>query len=188
MPYKLDQLSAQDLSIPEEGATDSMMSAAAIALARALEPEAPKAELKARLVASVGRKGAYGIFADRVARLFDLPVDAAQALLEKLDEPAVWGPGFFDGMELIPVTAGKKYSGAIATFVKFRPGAHFPRHVHVGEEITLVMSGRLRDSTGIEIARGEELFEADGSEHEFFVPEGKDCIAAAIVHGYIDLK
>ena len=89
---------------------------------------------------------------------------------------------------VIPVKPGPKFAGAIAAFGKLRPGSTFPRHAHQGEELTLVMAGGFRDSSGVEIERGDELFEADGSEHDFTVLEGEDCIAAVIVHGSIDLK
>ena len=189
MPYKLKPIeSLEDLAVPEEGGDIAATRHAAIALAHAAEPVGPHLELKARLLASVGRQGAYGVFADRVARMFDLPVDEAHALLRKIEEPSSWGPGVVEGMDLIPVMTGPKYAGSIATFAKFRPGTQFPRHVHVGTEVTLVMAGAFRDSTGIDVERGDELFEANGAEHDFKALDGEDCIAAAIVHGYIDLK
>src|SRR5207245_1143426 len=51
--------------------------AAMLALALALEPVAPSSRLNDRLRASLARRGRYGVFAVRVARLFDIELDAA---------------------------------------------------------------------------------------------------------------
>lgn len=187
-PHKTKPIESLDaLAVPEHGAALSATQDAAVALARSVEPEAATDALKARILASSQRAGTYGVFADRVARIFDLPVDEVYGLLRSLEDPASWRPGITEGIDMIPVMAGPKHPGAIATFTKLRPGATFPRHAHVGDEVTLVMAGGFRDSSGVEIERGDELYEASGSTHDFVVLEGEDCIAAVIIDGYIDL-
>ena len=189
--------SLEELAVPELGATLPIAGDAAVALAAATADGSDGATAaiasaaRSRLFASLARRrdgGAYEVFADRIARMFDLSVERAAELLRKLEEPSAWRPGIAPGIDMIPVKPGPKFAGAIAAFGKLRPGSTFPRHAHQGEELTLVMAGGFRDSSGVEIERGDELFEADGSEHDFTVLEGEDCIAAVIVHGSIDLK
>ena len=187
-PKPLESL--EELAVPELGADLSEAGNAAVALAAATMSDASTVHgaLRERLAASLARKGAYEVFADRIARMFDLSVERAAELLRKLEDPAAWRPGIAPGIDMIPVKPGPRFEGAIAAFGKLRPGSTFPRHAHQGEELTLVMAGGFRDSSGVEIERGDELYEADGSEHDFTVLEGEDCIAAVIVHGTIDLK
>ena len=161
--------------------------AAMLALALALEPVAPSSRLNDRLRASLARRGRYGVFAVRVARLFDIELDAASETLRSLEDPAAWGPGLLDGVGLIPVVAGPRFAGAVATFSRFQPGVRFPHHAHVGDEVTIVLDGAYKDSRGRVVARGDEAYEPAGSDHDFVVLDLGECIAAAIVVGGIEL-
>jgi hypothetical protein len=140
-------------------------------------------QLRGRLVASVKRAGRYGVFADRVARLFDLPVDDAAKLVARLDDPGVWAP-WLDGAEMFPVRPGPRLEGAVCGFGRLAAGSRFPHHEHVGDEVTLVLDGGFLDEdSGVEIWRGEELFKAAGTPHDFVVLEGQQCIAAVAAMG-----
>ena len=154
----------------------------------ALEPSAPASDLRVRIVASSRVGGRYGIFADRIARLFDLPLDAAREYLARIERPEEWGPGPMDGVAILPVTTGPLRADALATFTRFEPGVVFPFHAHVGGEVTLVVEGGFRDASGVEIWRGDELYKPPGSEHDFVVLSGGICIAAAVAIGGIDLR
>jgi putative transcriptional regulator len=165
--------------LPEDEET---FSAVGMALARA----APPARLRERVLASMRGPGRYGLFADRVARLFDLTLDAAQRRLALLEGGAVWSPGPVEGIDFWPLRAGAGCSGAIATFVRAAPGVAFPRHAHVAEEISFVLDGGLRDSTGLEVWRGEELYKPPRSEHSFVALGDAPCIAATVAFDGID--
>jgi putative transcriptional regulator len=162
---------------PEEG---DLEPSTIVALAASVEGSPSPSGLRERLLASYGRAGRYGIFVDRLARMFDLPVEVVEKLIAKLDDASAWKPGPGAGIEWIGVRAGAKYPNAIAAFGKLKPGARFPKHAHKGDETTLVMAGGFRDSSGVEVERGQELFEATGTEHDFVVLDGEDCIAAVI--------
>lgn len=151
-----------------------------VAIASTVEPRPAPDAVRDRLMASMQRGGRYGVFVDRLARMFDLPVATVEKLVRKLDDPGAWKPGPSEGVEWIGVRAGPKYPNAVAAFGKLKPGARFPHHSHKGEETTLVMAGGFRDSSGVEVERGEELFEAPGTDHDFVVLDGEDCIAAVI--------
>ena len=143
---------------------------------------------KNRVVASMHRPGRFGRFADRMARLFDCSIAAAEDLARRLEDEGSWGPGLLPGSQMIPVLAGPKYPRAIASFVKFVPGLHFPLHSHPDGEITFVLEGAFRDASGVRIARGDELALGDDVVHDFIVLDEGPCIAAAIAYDGIDLK
>src|SRR5438105_10943616 len=146
MTPKPDSLEA--LEVPELGAGASETSLAAVALAAA-EPGAQSAALKSRLAASMARQSRsarFGIFVDRLARLFDISLEAAEALVAKIEAGTSWKPGPAEGIHWMGVKAGPKFSGAgaVAAIGRLQPGARFPRHEHVGEETTLVLTGGFR--------------------------------------------
>ncbi len=181
-PKPADSLEA--IHVPELGVGAFESGVAAVALATAAcAPDDASGALKRRLMGSIGRGGRFGIYVDRLARLFDISVERAEQLVAKVEAGASWHPGPAEGIELIPVRPGPKYAGAVAVVGRLRPGAAFPRHAHIGDETTIVLAGGFRDSSGVEIERGDELFEPAGTEHDFVVLEGEDCIAAVIAVG-----
>lgn len=185
-PKPIDTL--ESLLVPELGVGAPEGAAAAVALAAAGDAGEPSRALRDRVMGSLGRGGRFGIFADRLARLFDIPIENALRLLAKVEDPASWRPGPAPGIQMMPVRPGPKYDGAIAAIGRLAPGARFPRHGHIGAETTLVMAGGFRDSSGVEIERGDELFEPPGTEHDFVVLDGEDCIAAVLALGGVDMR
>lgn len=161
----------------------------ALAAAAVSEPADASSELRARLMASRTRPGRYGIFADRIARLFDLPVESATALLDGLTKPEAWKPFLVEGTAIIPVETGPKCAGAIATFISVPPGVEFPRHVHRGVETTLVIDGGfVEPATKNETWRGEEITRDDGTDHSLVGLPGIPCIAAVLITGHADFQ
>jgi putative transcriptional regulator len=154
----------------------------------AVAPAAPSAPLRARVFSSLQAGGRYGVFADRVARLFDLTIDAARQHLQRLEESDPWMPGPAAGIEMRGVRPGPGCAGALATFLRLTPGVVFPRHAHVGEEVSVVLEGGLRDSTGRELSRGGELYKPAGSEHDLVALDGLPCITATIAFGGIEVR
>jgi putative transcriptional regulator len=160
---------------------------AAIGLSETPRPPGPG--VRERLFASRARSGKYGIFADRLARFFDLSLADAEALAQRLENSSTFTPFLVDGLELLPVTCGPKCDGAIATVVRIQPGARFPEHAHKGDESMVVLDGGFREvATEREVWRGEELFSPDGSEHVIEALPGVPCVAAVLIYGYADMK
>lgn len=164
---------------------------AAVALATTA-PAAPPSSLRDRLLASQRRShaGKFGVFADRIARLFDLSLADAEALLARIEKPEAWAPFLVEGLEMIPVAAGPKCTGAIATLVRIQPGASFPEHAHHGDETMFVIDGGFREPSpdGEEVWRGDEVFRADGTEHALVALPGVPCIAAVLIIGHADFR
>jgi putative transcriptional regulator len=159
-----------------------------LAAAAASAPAPPGAGLRTRMIASAGRDGRYGKFADRLARLFDVPVARAEELLRRIEDPAVFVPFLTPGVAMFPVTPGAAYAGAVAAIGLLAPGTVFPHHAHVGDEVTLVLDGGFRDEDGREIWRGEELYKPAGSDHEFVVIGERPCVAAVLALGGVTFR
>lgn len=174
----------------ELAATKDALAAFAIASTTA---EVPSPALRDRILASRRRPGKYGIFADRIARLFDLPIARAEELMQRIERADAWTPFFVDGVQMIPVVGGPKCEGAIATLVRIEPGARFPEHAHRGDETMLVLDGGFHE-TGEGVAapreawRGDEIVRADGTEHALFGLPGVPCVAAVVIFGHADFR
>lgn len=183
-------LARREQATLREGASPGDLAAArAVLPALALdagEPGSP-ASLRARLRASLGRRGRYGIFADRLARMFQIGTADAEGLALLLEDPAAWKP--FAGWEVIAVEPGVGLKGALSTIVRFQPGTTFPLHEHLGDELNFLLEGGFREvaSGGAEVWRGEELFKPAGSAHEFTTLAGSVCIAAVLASRGIDI-
>ena len=85
-----------------------------------------------------------------------------------------------DGVALLLVAPGPSLAEGSAAIGRLAPGARFPHHRHLGEETTLVLEGGLRDEDGREVWRGEELFKAAGTSHDFVVVGHEVCVAAVL--------
>jgi quercetin dioxygenase-like cupin family protein len=182
-----DDLVAGGVAESEIAATRNAVAALGVAEAGRASPPAA---LRERLLASRRRGGKFGIFADRVARMFDLPIVEAEALMRKIEDPASWAPFLVEGVEMIPVVGGPSCANAIATLVRIQPGIRFPDHAHRGDETMLVLDGGFHEpmSNGEEVWRGDEIFRADGSEHALVGLPGVPCIAAVVIFGHGDFR
>jgi len=175
-----------DSTEPGGDAFDALAALVSVAASDAAEP--PSA-LRARLLASRARPGRYGVFVDRLARLFDLPLPDVEALLTRIESEDAWAPFLVPGTSMIPVDAGPKRTGAIATLVRLQPGAPFPEHTHRGVETMVVVDGGfVEPTTKVEVWRGEEITRNDGTEHSIIGLPGVPCVAAVLITGYADFK
>jgi quercetin dioxygenase-like cupin family protein len=157
-------------------------------------PKSPPSSLRDRLLASASKKrtGKYGIFSDRIARLFDLPLSEAEELMARIEKPEAWNPFIVEGVEMIPIVAGPKCAGAIATLVRIQPGTTFPAHAHRGDETMLVLDGGFVEPEGStlreEAWRGDEVFRTNDTEHSLVGLPGTPCVAAVVIFGHADFK
>lgn len=141
-------------------------------------PLAPSPDVKVRLMASIGN-GRFEKFSDRMASLFDVAVDRAREFLGLIERPASWQPGI-PSITLVHFEGGPAYAAADCGFVRLAPGATFPMHAHRGEEVSLIISGSLRDSgSGRVLKPGDELIQTEGMTHELVCIGDEDCIFAA---------
>lgn len=175
----------------EAAATEEALSL----LALALPTEPPPTALRTGLLTAVAEeqkrreqeaeRGRFAPFIDRVARFFDVTGERARGLVALLDDPLAWMPGPARGVELIHIDAGARFAAADAGFVRMAPGARFPRHRHIGQELGLILEGGFTDEDGSVLRAGELHSRAAGTTHDFVaLPEG--CLFAALVDGGIE--
>lgn len=124
----------------------------------------------------------YSLLFQEIARLCDLSVEAVKGLLTRIDEASAWERGQFPFIRLIHFQAGPRLSTAEAGFVRTAAGATFPRHRHLGSEITLVLEGGLWDNGRHYLPR--EIIEKDtDSVHEYRADPERDLITVVVYHG-----
>ena len=142
-------------------------------------PEAPPSGGVERVLARA-RSGRLSYFLAQVAALFDLSSEEAAALLARAERNEGWEEGPEPGVLLMTVNAGPKVPEALTALVKLTGGARFPRHPHFGPERVLVLEGGYRDSSGVEVWRGEVQDMAPGTEHDFVAFDGIGCVCASV--------
>ncbi|HEY4059558.1 MAG TPA: hypothetical protein VGM39_23225 [Kofleriaceae bacterium] len=147
-----------------------------------VEPVAPDAYVKTRLMASVGI-GAYEKYSAKMADLFDVSVDRARELLSLIDRPSSWEaaiPGMDIGVRLVHFDGGPRFASADCGYVLIQPGASFPVHTHLGEEKSLILAGRLRDRrSGTIYVAGDEIEHPHNDEEHDVVCEGDEPVMYA---------
>jgi putative transcriptional regulator len=167
-------------------------------MALSLPAEPPHPTVRTSVLASVveeqerraGRRAEparFSAFVDQVARFFDVTSGRARALLALLDEPAAWTPGPGRGIQLMHIQAGARFAAADAGFVRMAPGARFPQHRHVGDELGLVLEGGLIDEDGTVARAGETHDREAGSAHHFIALPDEGCVFAAVVEDGIEI-
>lgn len=126
------------------------------------------------------RGGRLSYFTAQVAVLFDLSTEAAAALLSRAERNEGWEEGPSPGVWVMPVNAGPKVPEALTALVKLDGGATFPLHPHFGPERMVVLEGGYRDSSGLEVWRGEVQDMLPGTEHDFVAFDGIGCVCASV--------
>ena len=151
-----------------------------------IAPEDPPPDVHARLLASIGG-GPLERFSSRLASMFDVTVERARELLGLVDRKASWEVGA-PGVHLVHFDGGPAYAAADCGFVKLEPGTAFPMHKHLGEEVSLILAGRLRDRTrGIVYGPGDEVAEGTDADHDVVCDGDEPCLYAARVMNGIEI-
>ena len=181
--YALGVLDADETAAVDHAvAADSALAAELADLHASTEllvlPVAPAPAVHTRLMASVGA-GRFERFAARTAAMFDVTLERARELLGLMDRPTSWTQEGA-GLAIVHFDGGPAYAGADCGFVRLEPGAVFPPHKHIGEEASVVLQGRLRDGvSGHLYGPGDELVQAETSEHHLLCEGPEPCIYAA---------
>ncbi len=191
--YALDALDADEArEVEREIAADPALAAelaayrdAAHQLASTTPAAVPGRDVKARLMASVGA-GPFERFAARMATLFDVTVDRARELLGLIERDASWQQGL-PGLQLVHFAGGPACAHSDCGFVRLAPGCTFPWHKHRGEEVSVILAGTLRDHEGRLLRPGEELVQAQASQHEITAHGDEEVIFAACAFGGIEI-
>jgi anti-sigma factor ChrR (cupin superfamily) len=143
---------------------------------------APSAHVKARLMTAVGG-GRFEKLATRFGAIFDTVVERTRELLAMAENPSSWIPSGMPGIQAIHFAGGPAVAGADTGFLYLQPGAQFAWHRHIGDELTLVLSGRIRDHDGTLYVAGDEVPFAGGTEHDFVCEGDEPALLAVRVYG-----
>lgn len=139
-------------------------------------PIEPAREVETRLMASVGG-GRFEHMSSRMAGLFDVSVDRARELLALVERTASWEIAL-PGIHLVHFEGGPSTVNDDCGFVRIDPGHMFPEHSHLGQEITIILSGRLRDRDGRVLSPGDELVHDQTITHHLEVDGDEPCLYA----------
>lgn len=179
--YASGHLTAQEVSRVEEHlreCAECQEEADALdALGRTLS--VPSSSLFAKLWTKLAGTGRFEHLLEKLAKLFDISVNEARALLARVDDPGAWESQLAPGVWLSPVEAGPACDGAFTVLVRIEPGAVFPTHTHGGEEQVFILEGGYLDVGGKEYWRGELDVRPKGSSHSFTGLPGQGCLCAA---------
>jgi hypothetical protein len=175
--YALGELSADDAAAVERAVEADVNLAAELDSYLELVAVTPPGDLKARLIASAGG-GRFERFADRVAKLLDVTIERARELLGLVERPSSWEHPV-PGVSLIHFEGGPAYAAADCGFVRIARGCKFPWHTHRGEEVSVILSGAMRDLDGRVLRADDELVHAQGSQHELAAEGDADVIYVA---------
>jgi len=188
--YALGILSAEevavvDLAVSKDPELAAELASYADATASLIEPATPSLDVKARLMASIG-DSRFEAYSSRMATLFDVSVDRAREFLGLVERKASWEVQPVPGIHLVHFDGGPRYAAADCGFVRLADGAMFPPHTHLGEEVSLILSGSLEvidaDGSRQTLTVGDELVRPEGSSHHL-VAIGECIFAARAMNG-----
>jgi len=154
---------------------------AAWAEARGLA-EPPPAGARARLLDALAGVQRFRPLMEALARLTDLGSDALFAVLRRIEDAASWIEGA-PGISYFHFTPGPGAPSPAAGLVRLRPGAVFPRHRHLGPEVSFVLDGVLIDDAGLGHGPGAVIESAAGSEHAYAAGAGRDLLLVSLHAG-----
>ena len=168
--YVLGALDAAEMDHVDRAVADDLQLAAELAsladtASALITPITPSDDVHARLLSSIGA-GPYEQYAAVMARLYDVSLDRSRELLGLIDRKASWETAL-PGVHLVHFEGGPAYAAtADCGFVRLDCGTAFPPHKHLGEEVSLILAGRLRDrTTGQVYGAGDEIIEPqDGAD------------------------
>ena len=181
--YALGILDPDEANVVERAVANDAALAAELASYQAsadllVVPARPAPDVHTRLLASIGQ-GRFEKFSARISTLYDVTVERARELLALIERPASWNQEA-GGISLVHFDGGARYAAADCGFIRLEPGAVFPPHKHLGEEASMVLQGQVRDaSSGRLLGPGDELVQAEGSEHHLICEGTEPCIFAA---------
>ena len=182
--YALGTLEPDEASAVERAiATDPALAAELDGYLDLIPRVQPGADVKARLLASVGG-GRFEKLADQMAKIFEVTLDRARELLGLLESAAAWEHPM-PGIDAIHFDGGPALAAADCGFVRIAPGCTFPWHTHRGEEVTLVLAGVMRDHAGNVSRAGDIVVLPGASQHDLTAVGNEDVIyAARVMNGF----
>lgn len=149
---------------------------------------APPDETRGRLFASVDHLERFSPHAPALSDALAVPENDARLVLHRFSDDDGWRPAPVPGVTWRKAPVGAPRAGATAILARVEPGASFPRHKHLGDELTLVVQGAILDEHG-RIDAGRVTARRDGSEHTITAdPSLPTCLCAIVALGGIEFS
>lgn len=145
--------------------------------------------LRAQLVAAHSSSDRIGLFRARLADMFDLSATAVETLLQQLaaKPSSPWENLPLSGALALHFQGGPAVGSDECGLVFLEPGTTFPEHAHVGEEVTLVLQGEIREDNGHVSLPGDVRRCGPNSRHAF-TAQGSEPLIFAVRHSGIKIE
>lgn len=144
---------------------------------------APPPSLLGDVLADIDARPPFSGFVRRFSSLFDVPPDAARAILAGAADEGAWQP-YIDRVSLQHFAAGPAVAGADTGLVRFGKGLVYPMHRHEGDEYVFVLSGGFVEAGTGDVARpGDIKHRGPGTSHTFTIDDDRDCVCAVVLFG-----
>lgn len=188
--YALGQLDSAEAARVEAALQQSealraelgLVQAALGLLSTALPPMTPSPGVRARLLASLDAAKAPSRVEAVLGEVFDLGAQAVRDVLALIERAADWTQSGVPGFSFIHFAGGPKTAGLECGLIRLSAGFVFPRHRHLGDEVTLVVKGRYTDLSSKEVfGPGDVSRRANGTEHSFRVHPEEELVYAILM-------
>jgi putative transcriptional regulator len=150
----------------------------------ALPQLAPSSATRSRLLEALAGPDRFRPFFDVLTRLVDLPVDGLRAILARIDEAGGWEAGPLPTVQVVHFKGGPRVQALDTGLLRMAAGTRFPHHRHLGDEITVVLEGTLRDGARV-YGPGQVIEWRVGTEHDYAAGPGRDLVTL-VVHSGIE--
>jgi quercetin dioxygenase-like cupin family protein len=143
-------------------------------VARAERASEPDPRIRSRLLEALGGPERYTLFANDVARAFDVSVEHARTALRAIADASAWRPGAIPGSRVLAAAELAENGTVIADLPL---GMYIPVHAHAERELTFVLDGALLDDAQQRFGPGELLDMPVGTAHSITVVGEHACLA-----------
>ncbi len=147
-------------------------------LSVALDPVAPPAHGRARLLAEISGPARHLPFRRGLQAYFDVSEAAADALLARIGEASAWTAGVAPILGFLHFQPGPRLGRAHCGIVRMKRGMQIPAHRHMDSELTYVLEGVLLDDEGHRYGPGAAIEMPAGSVHALYVSPEHDALVA----------
>ena len=153
------------------------------ALTDALPQQPAASGGRARLLATLISPDRFLAFFPTLRRWYDLDDAQLRAVIARVDAGTSFVDAPLPGVRYFDFEAGPAAVGKEAGALTLAAGAHFPRHVHHGNERSLVLEGTLLVD-GRRLHPGDTIEVTAGSEHQFAAGPERSLVLLVIHDGF----
>lgn len=161
-----------EMQAEESAAVDVLVS-----MAEVLTPVAPPQLVLDRVMEGAVNEGRFYRFAAEVAEMLRVDIQAAQAMLDTIQNRDGWVP-LLPQIEMIPIDVGPDLTDWHGQVFRIRAGATLPSHTHLGRECSLIMQGTCIESAEPDVVKGpsDHIDMTADTEHSIYVCPGPDLL------------